>query len=95
MSEQQQSMGAIEAATEGIKEGVKAFAPGLTLGKILSEIGETAKHMNDMGRSELAAALFSGTSNAFVMYPRDNNQPAKDGEGQQMNPPEQDRGMEM
>ncbi len=54
----------------GVKEAVKAFAPGLTLGKILSDIGAELKEQAAHGSHELAAALFRG--DAFVIYPRTN-----------------------
>ncbi len=63
-------MGAVEAAFEGVKEGVKAFAPGLTLSKILGDIGTELKEQAAHGAHEMAAALFRG--DAFVMYPRTN-----------------------
>ena len=59
-----QSIGAIEAALEGIK----AILPGLTMSKILSDVGEELKHQVSQGSHEIAAALFNG--GAFVMYPR-------------------------
>jgi hypothetical protein len=52
-------------------EGIKAIMPGLSLSKILSDIGEELKHQGSMGAHELAAALFNGQ--AFVMYPRTHN----------------------
>jgi hypothetical protein len=51
--------------------GIKAIMPGLSLSKILSEVGEELKHQGSMGAHELAAALFNGS--AFVMYPRQGN----------------------
>ena len=62
-----ESMGVIEAATEGIKEAVQGFAPGLSLGKILGDIGHELSEMATHGAHEAAAALFNGS--AFVMYP--------------------------
>ena len=58
------SMGPVEASVEGIK----AIMPGLSLSKILSEVGEELKHQVSQGSHEIAAALFNG--GAFVMYPR-------------------------
>ena len=75
-------MGAAKAAVEGVKLAVEAFAPGLTLGKILSDIGAELKEQRDHGAHELAAALFNGS--AFVLYPR-----TKDGKDEpQHGPPE-------
>ncbi len=61
-------MGAVEASVEGVKEAVKAFAPGLQPRKMASEIWAELKEMGSHGAHEMAAALFHG--NAFVMYPR-------------------------
>jgi hypothetical protein len=54
-------------------EGIKAIMPGLSLSKILSEVGEELKHQGSMGAHELAACLFSPSGSAFVMYPRQAN----------------------
>src|SRR5438045_1425261 len=56
----EQSMGAVEA--------VRAIAPGLSLSKILSDVGQELKEQGKHGSHELAAALFNGSP--FVMYPR-------------------------
>ena len=61
------SMGPVEASAEGIK----AVAPGLSLSKILSDVGEELGHQLKQGAHEVAAALFNGS--AFVMYPRREN----------------------
>ena len=58
-------MGPMETA----REAVKAIAPGLSLGKILADVGSEIKQMGAHGTHELAASLFGGGS-AFVMYPR-------------------------
>ncbi len=63
-------MGAVKAAAEGAKLAVEAFAPGLTLSKILGDIGKELKEQLAHGSHEMAAALFRG--DAFVMYPRTN-----------------------
>lgn len=42
--------------------------PGLSLQKILSDVGSEVQHIGSQGSHELAAALFQGS--AFVMYPR-------------------------
>jgi hypothetical protein len=59
-----ESMGAIEAATLG----VQAIAPGLSIGKILGDIGHELKEQAQHGAHEAAAALLNGSG--FVMYPR-------------------------
>jgi DNA topoisomerase IA len=55
-------------AVEAVKEGIQAVAPGLSLSKILSDVGKELKEQAKHGSHELAAALFNGSS--FVMYPR-------------------------
>jgi hypothetical protein len=60
-------MGPVEASVEGIK----AVAPGLSLSKILGDVGEELGHQLKHGSHEMAAALFNGSP--FVMYPRQNN----------------------
>lgn len=62
------TMGAIEAAVEGVKEAMQAFAPALTLKDILQDVGAELKQMGAHGAHELAATLFNGSP--FVMYPR-------------------------
>ncbi len=57
-------------ALEAIREGVQAVAPGLSLSKILGDIGAELKQQAAHGAHELTAALFRG--DAFVMYPRTN-----------------------
>ncbi|MGH7169983.1 MAG: hypothetical protein ACRELG_06885 [Gemmataceae bacterium] len=52
---------------EQLKDGVEAVAPGLSMDKILGDIGTELKHMGAQGAHEMAAALFNGS--AFVMYP--------------------------
>jgi hypothetical protein len=63
---QQQSMGALEAAREGVKEFLNGMFPGLK--DAGQEIKTELKQMAAHGAHELAAALFNG--NGFVMYPR-------------------------
>ncbi len=63
---EQKSMGAMEAAIQGVKIGIDSFAPGLK--DAPGEIGAELKDMAAHGAHELAAALFNGS--AFVMYPR-------------------------
>jgi hypothetical protein len=63
-TQQQESMGFLEAAAEGIKVTVTGFADS-----IHSFVTEpTVNHFLKQGAHELGAAMFSG--NAFVMYPR-------------------------
>ena len=63
----EQSMGAVSAAVEGVKIGVGAFLAGL------GKVWDGAKPMFDMGRTEAAAALFSGNDRGFVMYGHGSN----------------------
>jgi len=84
----EKSMGPIEA----MKERVQAIAPGLSLSKILGDIGTELKDQAAHGAHELAAALFRGTD-AFVMYPRQNHDKAPEhGMPQETPQQEQDRG---
>ena len=77
-------------AMEAIKEGIQAVAPGLSLSKILSEVGAELKQQAAHGAHEMAAALFNG--NPFVMYPRQQgHDDPQHGLGQEMQQ-EQDRG---
>ena len=76
----------------------KPLLPGLTLGKILSDIRSELKDMGAHGVHEMAAALFNGSG--FVMYPRGTGQVEDPQHGlpiEAVKPPEvqQDRGMEM
>jgi len=57
---QERSMGALEA----LKEAVLTVAPGLT--DLVQESKEELTHMGNLGRSELANALFG--NGAFVLY---------------------------
>jgi hypothetical protein len=45
--------------------------PGLSLNKILTDIGKELQDVTKHGSHELSAALFTGS--AFVMYPRGEN----------------------
>lgn len=67
---QERPIGTLEA----IKEGVQAVAPGLSLDKILSDVGQELKQQMAHGSHEMAAALFRG--DAFVMYPREGKEAA-------------------
>lgn len=49
---------------------------GLSLSKILHDVGKELKEQAVMGSHELASALFRG--DGFVMYPRTNNQDGVD-----------------
>src|SRR5690348_6287682 len=69
-------MGAAEAAVEGVKLAVEAFAPGLTLSKILGDIGHELKEQTKHGAHELASALFTG--NSYVQYARRDKEDAPD-----------------
>lgn len=55
-------------AGQALREGIQAVAPGLSLGKILSDVGSELSHQGQAGAHELASALFRG--DAFVMYPK-------------------------
>ena len=72
------AMGAVKEAFAEFKE---MMAPGLTWDKLSSEVGAEMKHMGDLGRSELANALFG--NGAFVLY---SHEPKND---QGQNGPEQ------
>jgi hypothetical protein len=69
--EQVKGTGPPEGVFGAVKEAVQAVAPGLSLGKILSDIGTELKEQGSHGSHELAAALFRG-SDAFILYPRSN-----------------------
>ena len=62
----------IKAMAETVKDGIQAVAPGLSLSKILSDVGTELKEQASAGSHEFASALFRG--DAFVMYPRSPNQ---------------------
>jgi hypothetical protein len=53
------------------REGIQAILPGLSLSKILHDVGKELKEQAVMGSHELASALFRG--DGFVMYPRTNH----------------------
>ena len=53
--------------SKGVMEAIQTIAPGLSLSKILSDIGKEMIHLGEQGSHEVAAALFTGS--AFVMYP--------------------------
>jgi hypothetical protein len=69
-------MGAVKAAAEGVKLAVEAYAPDLTLGKILSDIGHELSEQTKHGAHELASALFTG--NSYVQYARHDKEDAPD-----------------
>jgi hypothetical protein len=52
----------------GAKDGVQAIAPGLSLSKILSDVGTELKEQWKHGSHEMASAMFTG--NAYVQYAR-------------------------
>jgi hypothetical protein len=78
---QQQSMGALGA----IKEAFLAVAPGLK--DMIPEAKEQLKHLGNLGRSELASALFG--NGAFVLY---SHEPENDQAKQQDNSQHLERG---
>lgn len=53
------------------QNGIQAMMPGLSLSKILHDVGKELKEHAVMGSHELASALFRGDS--FVLYPRNNH----------------------
>ena len=75
-----QQIGALEA----VKEGIQAVAPGLSLSKIFSDVGQELKEQAKHGAHELATALLRGTD-GYVMYQRSSE--GQKNEGQQL--PEQ------
>jgi hypothetical protein len=75
-----QQIGALEA----VREGIQAIAPGLSLSKIFSDIGQELKEQAKHGAHELATALLRGTD-GYVMYQRSSE--GRKNEGQQL--PEQ------
>lgn len=84
------AMGPIEA----MREGIQAIAPGLSLSKILGDIGSELKQQAAHGAHEMAAALFNG--NPFVMYPRQQGRDDAPNHAQPEAQQEQSRGgMEM
>jgi hypothetical protein len=96
--ESERSMGALEAATEGVKIAVKAYAPGLTFEKFFADVGAEFKLKNVQATAELAQALFTGGS--YVPYGRgqsapkdhDHEQPAQTQENAGQEQPQQERG---
>jgi hypothetical protein len=89
-----QSMGAMQAVREGISIGVKAFAPGLTLGNILSDIGSELGRLGVQGQAEVAGLLFGNS--AYVPYGRGQNPADKGIDGEERKEQSQERGgMEM
>jgi hypothetical protein len=90
---QQQSIGALEAVREGVKEFINGMYPGLK--DAGQEIKTELKQMAAHGAHELAAALFNGSG--FVMYPRGTRDDhGKDGpeqsQAQGQEPQQQERG---
>jgi hypothetical protein len=85
---EEQSIGLMEI----VKETFQAITPGLSLSKILNDVGKELKELGAQGAHELASALYR--NDAFVMYPRagqeqDNSQQAeqiqqKEVEGREM-----------
>src|SRR5262245_37711351 len=84
---QEQQIGAVEAA----KEGIQSVAPGLSLRKIFGDIGHELKEQLKHGAHELASALFTGQP--YVQYARrDKVESPEHGLPEQQQ--EQSRGME-
>jgi hypothetical protein len=77
--QQEKSMGGLEAAALGIKEGVGAFVKG-AMDAVYSD---SVQHFVEHGSHELASALFGqGQATGFVMYPRgDKDDHGQDGHG--------------
>ena len=73
------------------KNTLQKTAPGLSLEKILKDVGHELKANVAHGAHELAAALFNGS--AFVMYPRGTREDGKE-QDQQVDLPQrqQERG---
>lgn len=63
---EQQSIGAMEAVTEGFKEFKDNMTPGLTWDKFVRDIGQMLHQKGVQGLAELASALYTGQS--FVPY---------------------------
>ena len=79
-----------EQIKSGEKEGIQAVAPGLSLSKILGDVGTELKQQAAHGAHELAAALFNGSP--FVMYPRTKEGKEDPQHGLPEKQQEQDRG---
>jgi hypothetical protein len=82
MSKQTQQLFEQVKAGEQSPGLVQTIAPGLSLGKILSDVGTELVEQTKHGAHELSAALFRG-SDAFVMYPRTNQS-----DGPEQGPPD-------
>lgn len=82
-----QQVGAVQAAVEG----VQAIVPGLSLDKILSDIGKELKDQVQHGAHEMASVLFTG--NTYIQYARDPEPNTPDhGLSEMQQGQEQDRG---
>ena len=68
---------------KGVGEFAKETFPGLSLSKILSDVGSELKQQAAHGAHEMASLLFRG--DAFVMYPRTANE-GQSMEGQGLQP---------
>ncbi|VTR92885.1 unnamed protein product [Gemmata massiliana] len=74
MSKRTPESGAPIGVAQAVKDGVQAVAPGLSLSKIIHDVGSELKRLGAQGASELAAGLFR--ADAFVMaahVEQDNN----------------------
>ena len=91
-NEQSASQAPDQSANPSLSERVQSIAPGLSLSRILNEVGEELSHQAKLGAHELAAGLFRHGYDAYVMYPR------REGVEQGVEPPEQQKqndGIEM
>lgn len=82
-----ESLGFLAAAREAVQEA----APGLNLGKILTDVGSELGRMGVQGQAEMAAALFSG-SDGYVPYGRGQNPAEKESVEPQKDEPQQEHG---
>ena len=67
--QEQKSMGALQAAGEGIRIAIKAAYPGLNWEKFRNDVLNEIHRLGVQGTAEIASALFS-ESNVFVPYGR-------------------------
>jgi hypothetical protein len=84
------AIGTGKAIGEGLKEGIMAFRDGL------GQVWDAATPMFDHGRTELAAALFSG--HAHVMYMHNENaveEPQRELTSEPLQKKQEGRGLEI
>lgn len=60
-----------KGAMQAVLQGVRAVAPGLTLGNILSDVGSELERLGVQGQAEVAGLLFGNS--AYVPYGRGQN----------------------